>query len=96
MIRHLFSAAVLVLSVTAAGAEAPRQMQVALADLNLNHPSGQAIAQARIHAAAVRLCDSGRFTDDLQGWANPKPVSERVCVDRAVERAKAQLSLKAN
>jgi|GEM_PF-6001039 len=93
MLRHLFSAAFLVLSVTAAaGAETPRQMQVALGDLNLNRPAGQATAQARIHAAAVRLCGSARYTAELRGWANSEPVSDRVCIARAVEGANAQLA----
>ena len=93
MLRNLFSAAVLVLSVTAtAQAETPRQMQVALGDLNLKHPAGLATAQARIQAAAVRLCGSGGFADDLRGWTNAKPVSDRACIARAVERANAQIA----
>ena len=81
--RHLFSAAFLVLSVTAAAAvETPRQMQVSLGDLDLNHSAGQAAAKARIHAAAVRLCESERFTES---------VSDRACVARAVEGANAQI-----
>lgn len=82
--RHLFSAAFLVMSVTAAAAvETPRQMQVSLGDLNLNRPAGQAAAKARIHAAAVRLCSSERFTESL---------SDRACVARAVESANAQIA----
>jgi len=82
--RYLFSAAFLVLSVTAAAAaETPRQMQVSLAGLDLNRPAGQAAAQARIHAAAVRLCVSERFTESL---------SDRACVARAVESANAQVA----
>ena len=90
MLRHLFSAAFLVMSVTAASAEMPRQMQVSLSDLNLNRPAGQATAQARIQAAAIRLCGSARYTADLQGWASSG--SDRACVARAIERANAQLA----
>ena len=93
MLRHLFSAAFLVLSVTAvAAAETPRQIQVSLGDLNLNRPAGQATAQARIHAAAVRLCGSSRYTADLRGWANSGSVSDHACIARAVERANAQIA----
>ncbi len=82
--RYLFSAAFLVLSVTAAAAvETPRQIQVSLGDLNLNRPAGQAAAKARIHAAAVQLCVSQRFTESL---------SDHACVARAVESANAQLA----
>jgi UrcA family protein len=93
MLRNIFPAAFLVLSVTAAAAvETPRQMQVSLRDLNLSRPEGQAVAQARIHAAAVRLCGSARSTAD-QGWANsPQAVSDRACVARAIERANAQIA----
>ena len=89
--RNLFSAAFIVLSVTAAAA-AETQMKVALDDLNLNHPAGQATAQARIRAAAVQLCGSVHFTSDLPGWASSKPVSDRDCVARAVEGANAQMA----
>ena len=91
--RKIFSAAFLVLSVTAAAAaETPRQMQVFLGDLNLTRPAGQATAQARIHAAAVQLCGSVRDTLDLPGWANSAPVSDRDCIARAVEGATAQVA----
>ena len=93
--RHLFSAAILVLSVTAAQAATPLQMQVNLSDLNLNRPAGQATAQARIHAAAVRLCGSMRFTAEYRGWANSDS-SDRSCVARAIERANAQMANTAN
>ncbi len=90
--RNLFSAAFLVLSVTAtAQAETPRQMQISLGDLNLNHPAGQAAAQARIHRAAVQLCGSVRDTAELGGWASLEAVSNHGCVARAVERANAQI-----
>ncbi|MBA2590577.1 MAG: UrcA family protein [Alphaproteobacteria bacterium] len=93
MLRNLFSAAFLVLSVTAAAqAETPLQMQVSLVDLNLNHPAGQAAAQARIHAAAVRLCGSVRDTAQLGGWASLEAVSDHGCIARAVERANAQIA----
>ncbi len=93
MLRSLFSASVLVLSLTvAAQAATPLQMQVNLADLNLNRPAGQATAQARIHAAAVRLCGSMRFTAEYRGWANSEAMSDRGCVARAVARANAQLA----
>ena len=92
MLRTVFSAAFLVLSVTAAAqAETPRQMQVSLGDLNLNHPDGQAAAQARIHRAAVQLCGSVRDTAELGGWASLEAVSDRGCIARAVERANAQM-----
>jgi UrcA family protein len=93
MLRHLFSAAILVLSVTAtAQAETPLQMQVALGDLNLNHPAGQATAQARIRTAAVRLCRSAPNSGDLRGWASSVTVSDSVCIAHAVERANAQIA----
>lgn len=93
MLRHLFSAAILVLSVSAASAET-RQLQVALGDLNLSRPAGQATAQARIHAAAVRLCGSERYTADLKGWASS--ASDNGCIARAVEGANAQIARAAN
>ena len=89
--RNLFSSAFLVLSVTAAAA-AETQMQVALGDLNLNRPAGQATAQARIRAAAVQLCGSVRFTSDLPGYASSKRVSDRDCIAQAVEGANAQMA----
>ena len=93
MLRIIFSTAVLVLSASsAANAEAPRQLQVVLGDLNLKQPAGLATAQARIQAAAIRLCDSGGFADDLRGWSNAKPISDRACIARAVERANAQIA----
>ena len=93
MLRKLFSAAVLVLSVTAAArAETPRQMQVSLSDLNLNRPAGQAAAQARIHAAAVRLCASVRDSAQLGGWASLEAVTDHGCIARAVERANARMA----
>jgi len=93
MLRNLFSAALLVLSVTAtAHAETPRQMQVAVGDLNLNSPAGQATAQARIHRAAVILCSSVRESAQLGGWASLEAVSDRGCVARAMERANAQMA----
>ena len=89
----IFSAAFLVLSVTAAAAaESPRQMQVFLGDLNLARSAGQATAQARIHAAAVRLCGSMGDTVDLPGWANSPPVSGHDCIAQAVERANTQVA----
>jgi len=92
MLRNLISAAFLAVSVTAAAqAETPRQMQVSLGDLNLSHPAGQAAAQARIHAAAVRLCSSVRDTAELGGWASLEAVSDHGCVAKAVERANAQM-----
>ena len=90
--RNLFSAAFLVLSVTAAAAAETSQIQVSLGDLNLNRPAGQATAQARIHAAAVRLCGSMRYTAELRGWANSEPVSGRACIAKAVEGANAQMA----
>lgn len=93
MLRHLFSAAFLVLSVTAAAhAETPSQMQVAVGDLNLKNPAGQVAAQARIHRAAVLLCSSVRDSAQLGGWASLEAVSDRSCVARAVERANAQMA----
>ena len=92
MLRSLFSAAVFVLSVAAAQAET-QQMQVSLADLNLNRPAGQAAAQARIHAAAVRLCGSMRDTVELGGWERLNAASSQGCVVRAVERANAQMAV---
>ena len=92
MLRNLFSAAFLVLSVTAAAqAETPRQMQVAVGDLNMNSPAGQAAAQARIHRAAALLCSSVGDSAQLGGWASLEAVSDRGCVARAVERANAQM-----
>ncbi|MFO1247671.1 MAG: UrcA family protein [Alphaproteobacteria bacterium] len=93
MLRSLFSAAVLVLSVTAAAQAETRQMQVSLADLNLNRPAGQAAAQARIHAAAVQLCGSMRDTMELGGWERLDTASSHGCVARAIEHANAQLAL---
>lgn len=93
MLRHLFSAAFLVLSVpVAAQAETLQQVKVSLGDLNLDRPAGQAIAQARIHAAAVRLCGTVRSIADLRGWASQRAFSDRDCVAQAVERANEQMA----
>ena len=89
MLRHLFSAAFLVLSVTSVAHAETQQMQVFVGDLNLARPAGQATAQARIHAAAVRLCGSTRDTAELGGWAS---LEDRNCVARAVDRANAQMA----
>jgi UrcA family protein len=53
-------------------------MKVALGDLNLDRPAGQAAAQHRIRKAAAQLCGSA--------------VSDRACIERAVERANAQMA----
>ena len=55
--------------------------------------AGQAAAQARIHAAAVRLCGSMRDTVELGGWERLNAASSQGCVVRAVERANAQMAV---
>ena len=92
MLRYLIFAGSVVFCVTgSAQAETPRQMQVSLGDLNLNHPAGQAAAQARIHRAAVQVCGSVRDTAELGGWASLEAVSDHGCIARAVDRANSQM-----
>lgn len=96
MLRHLVSAAFLVLSVAPAARAETLQQQVAVGDLNLDSAAGQATAQARIRVAAVRLCSTARSaadavhsTADLRGL---RAMSDRDCVAQAVERANAQMA----
>ena len=90
MLRIVFYAALLI--ATAAQAE-PRQVHVAIADLDLSRPADQAVFKARIHDAAVQACGPVQYTADLRGSAMQEAESDnRACIARVSERASAQVA----
>jgi UrcA family protein len=91
MLRTLIAAAVL--TATAAYAEAPRQVQIAVRDLDLNRPADQSVLNARIHAAAVQVCGPVQYTADLRGSAMQEAESDkRACIAQVSERTSSQIA----
>jgi UrcA family protein len=93
MTRILIAAVVAATALASAASAAPHQVAVAIGDLDLGTPAGQAELTGRIHAAAASLCSPalGRDNPGSEQSIRENRVIYTACIGRLTERAMATL-----
>jgi UrcA family protein len=91
MTRMLIAAAIATIVLAPAANAAPHQIAVAIGDLDLGTPVGQAELASRLHAAAASLCSPALSWDNpgSQQSVRESRVIYAACIGRLTDRAMA-------